>query len=396
MKIWALFIAFPCIYLIKLVQSRIFRNCYVNYFSPALYVLNGALPYSHEICTSVDLLIRLMIPLVHNKAIREERMFKTRLTELLGIEYPIIGGAMAYLSTGKLAAAVSNAGGFGLIAGVTCTREELKEQIRICRSLTDKPFGVNVALIHRDPEKIQEDLNVVIEEGIKFVETAALNPAPYLDQLKKAGITILHKCATVRHAQSAERAGVDAVTLVGYEAAGHTGLDDLPLSIMVPLAVDSLKIPVIAAGGVSDGRAFVAHLALGAAGVQIGTRFMASHECPASNVLKDWLLQTKVNDTVYIERSLDRAYRVRRNEAAEKVLELEKKGITMIELLSWIGADALKKVIFDGDVNAGVIACGPVAGLIDDIKSVDEIVRHIINQAGDIVERLNASVMADR
>jgi nitronate monooxygenase len=318
-------------------------------------------------------------------------MFKTRLTELLGVKYPIIGGAMAYLSTGKLAAAVSNAGGFGLIAGVTLTREELTEQIRTCRSLTDKPFGVNIALIHRDPEKINQDLDVAIEAKVDFVETAALNPAPYIERLKKAGITVLHKCATVRHAQSAEKAGADAVTLVGYEAAGHTGLDDLPLSIMIPLAVDSLKIPVIAAGGVGDGRAFVAHLALGASGVQIGTRLMASKECPASKAFKDWLIKTQATDTVYVERSMNRAYRVRNNEAAQKVLELEKQGANIFDILPYIGADALKKVVFEGDVEAGVVACGPVAGLINDVPTVKQIIDRIVKQGQDIVKRLHDS-----
>ena len=318
-------------------------------------------------------------------------MFKTRLTELLGVRYPIIGGAMAYLSTGKLAAAISNAGGFGLIAGVTLTREELTEQIRICRSLTDKPFGVNIALIHRDPEKINQDLDVAIEAKVDFVETAALNPAPYIERLKKAGITVLHKCATVRHAQSAEKAGAAAVTLVGYEAAGHTGLDDLPLSIMIPLAVDSLKIPVIAAGGVGDGRAFVAHLALGASGVQIGTRLMASKECPASAKFKNWLIKTQATDTVYVERSMNRAYRVRNNEAAQKVLELEKQGANIFDILPYIDADALKKVVFEGDVEAGVVACGPVAGLINDVPSVKQIIDRIVKQGQDIVKRLHDS-----
>ncbi len=317
-------------------------------------------------------------------------MFKTRLTDLLGIEYPIIGGAMAYLSTAELAAAVSNAGGFGLIAAVTLTRDELKEQIRACRSLTDKPFGVNVALIHRDPEKIDQDMEVVIEEGVRFVETAALSPEPYVKQLKDAGITILHKCATVRHALSAERAGVDAVTLVGYEAAGHTGLDDLPLSIMLPQAADSLKIPGIAAGGIGDGRTFISALALGASGVQLGTRLMASHECPASRTFKDWIVRTQATDTVYVERSLNRAYRVRRNEAAEKVLELEKTGVTMLDLLPYIGGDRLRKVLFEDDVEAGVVPCGPVAGMINSVMSVRDIIERITGQARDIVEQLSS------
>ena len=317
-------------------------------------------------------------------------MFKTRLTELLGVKYPIIGGAMAYLSGGKLAAAVSNAGGFGLISAVTFSREELQNEIRLCRKLTKKPFGVNIALIHRDPRKIEQDMDVVIEEGVRVIETAALNPEQFVERLKKKGVTVLHKCAAVRHAQTAERIGVDAVTLVGYDAAGHTGLDDLPLSIMIPLAVDSLKIPVVAAGGVGDGRGFVAALALGASGVQIGTRLIASKECPACAKFKEWLVQTEATDTVHVERSMNRAYRVRRNEAAEKVLEMEKRGADIFELLTYIGGEALQKVLFEGEVEAGVVACGPVAGLIKDVPSVKQIIDRMVKQGQDIVKRLNA------
>jgi nitronate monooxygenase len=315
-------------------------------------------------------------------------VFKTRLTELLGVKYPIIGGAMAYLSGGKLAAAVSNAGGFGLISAVTFSREELQNEIRLCRRLTKKPFGVNIALIHRDPRKIEQDMDVVIEEGVRVIETAALSPEQFVERLKKKGVTVLHKCATVRHAQTAERIGVDAVTLVGYDAAGHTGLDDLPLSIMIPLAVDSLKIPVIAAGGVGDGRGFVAALSLGASGVQIGTRLMASQECPACDKFKDWLVQTEATDTVHVERSMNRAYRVRRNEAAEKVLEMEKRGADIFELLTYIGGEALQKVLFEGEVDAGVVACGPVAGLINDVPSVKQIINRMVKQGQGIVNRL--------
>jgi nitronate monooxygenase len=298
---------------------------------------------------------------------------------------------MAYLSGGKLAAAVSNAGGFGLISAVTFSREELKNEIRLCRKLTKKPFGVNIALIHRDPRKIEQDMDVVIEEGVNVIETAALNPEQFVERLKKKGVTVLHKCASVRHAQTAERIGVDAVTLVGYDAAGHTGLDDLPLSIMIPLAVDSLKIPVIAAGGVGDGRGFVAALALGASGVQIGTRLMASKECPACDKFKEWLVQTEATDTVHIERSMNRAYRVRRNEATQKVLELEKQGCNIFDILPYIGGEALQKVIFEGDVNAGVVACGPVAGLINDVPSVKQIIDRIVKQGQEIVKSLHAS-----
>ena len=319
-------------------------------------------------------------------------MFKTRLTELLGIEYPIIGGAMAYLSTAKLAAAVSNAGGLGLIAAVTCeNKDDLRAMIRECRELTDKPFGVNIALITRDPNRINEDMDVVVAEKVELVETAALNPEPFVKQLKDAGITVLHKCATVRHALSAERAGVDAVSLVGYEAAGHTGLDDLPHSIMIPLAVDALSIPVIAAGGVGDGRAFLAALALGASGVQIGTRLMASKECPASDTFKQWLIETEATDTVHVERSLGRAYRVRRNKAAEKVLEMEEEGTTFLEILPYIGGDRYKAVLFGDDVEAGIVACGPVAGLVRDVPGAGEIIDRIVSQAKATLERLCSS-----
>jgi nitronate monooxygenase len=210
-------------------------------------------------------------------------------------------------------------------------------------------------------------------------------------RLKKKGVTVLHKCAAVRHAETAERIGVDAVTLVGYDAAGHTGLDDLPLSIMIPLAVDSLKIPVVAAGGVGDGRGFVAALALGASGVQIGTRLMASKECPACDKFKDWLVQTEATDTVHVERSMNRAYRVRRNEATQKVLELEKQGCNIFDILPYIGGGALQKVLFEGEVNAGVVACGPVAGLINDVPSVKQIINRMVKQGQEIVKSLHAS-----
>ncbi|MBE0479363.1 MAG: nitronate monooxygenase [Dehalococcoidia bacterium] len=319
-------------------------------------------------------------------------MFNTRLTELLGVEYPIIGGAMAYLTTGEFAAAVSNAGGFGLISSVSWeSKEELREQIHICRSKTDKPFGVNIALITRDPAKIDNDIQVVIDEGIEFVETAALNPAPFIARLKEAGIKIMHKCATVKHAQSAERAGADAVTLVGYEAAGHTGLDEMALSILIPMAVDSLKVPVIAAGGVADGRAFLANLALGASGVQIGTRFMATQECPAHPRFKELLLRTEATGTVHVERSIGRNYRVLNNDAARRMLEMEKRGAGIEELLTIIGRESYTGTVLLGKTDAGAVACGQVVGQLVDIPTVKEIIDRIIGQARTITEKLYAS-----
>ena len=211
-------------------------------------------------------------------------MFRTRLTDMLGTKYPIIGGAMGGISTGEFTAAVSNAGGLGLIAAVlgrTHNKEALRRMIRNCRNLTDKPFGVNIPIIVLDPETANAYIDCCIEEGVKVVETAGQNPKPYADRIKKAGLIWLHKVATVRHAQSAERAGVDAVVVVGWETAGFTGLDELGLTVLVPSVRDAVKITVIAAGGVADGRGLAALLALGADGVQIGTVLMVAKESHA-------------------------------------------------------------------------------------------------------------------
>jgi len=239
---------------------------------------------------------------------------------------------MGGISTGKFTAAISNAGGLGLIAallGRTHNERALRRLIRTCRSLTDKPFGVNIPIIVLDPGTINTYIDCCIEEGVRVIETAGQNPKPYAERIKKAGLTWLHKAATVRHAQSAERAGVDAVVMVGWEAAGFTGLDGLGLSVLIPLARDALSIPVIAAGGVADGRGLAALLALGADGVQIGTVLMATKESHAHPRFKVWVLQAKANETTHIERSLGMPYRVLRNRAVEEILEMEHNGTTV-------------------------------------------------------------------
>jgi len=239
---------------------------------------------------------------------------------------------MGGISTGKFTAAISNAGGLGLIAallGRTHNERALRRLIRTCRSLTDKPFGVNIPIIVLDPGTINAYIDCCIEEGVGVIETAGQNPKPYAERIKKAGLTWLHKAATVRHAQSAERAGVDAVVMVGWEAAGFTGLDGLGLSVLIPLARDALSIPVIAAGGVADGRGLAALLALGADGVQIGTVLMATKESHAHPRFKEWVLQAKANETTHIERSLGMPYRVLRNRAVEEILEMEHNGTTV-------------------------------------------------------------------
>ncbi len=320
-------------------------------------------------------------------------MLKTRVTEMLGIKYPIIQGGMLWIARAELAAAVSNAGGLGIITSANFTNgKELKEEIRKTKALTDKPFGVNISLfpsIRALPN--DEFVAVVIDEGIPVVETSGVqSPEEYVPQLKKAGVKIIHKVASVRHAITAERVGVDAVAIVGNEGGGHIGMNEVTTLILVPLAVNTLKVPVIAAGGIGDARGFVAALALGAEGVIMGTRFMATQECPAHPKLKEWLLQAKETDTVLVERSIRNTVRALKNKAAGKVLEMEARGATLEELLTVISGENYKKVFLDGELDAGIAACGQVVGLIHDLPPVKEVIETIIAEARIIGQRLSS------
>jgi len=318
-------------------------------------------------------------------------MFKTRITEMLNIEYPIIQGGMMWLATAELAAAVSNAGGFGIIAALSSkSGEGLKEEIRKCKDLTDKPFGVNVSMLPdlATGEKIEEYFDAIVEEGVAAVETAGRNPEPYLSKLKEAGIKVIHKVPAVRHAQRAEQIGVDAVTLVGFECAGHPGMDDVTTFILLQKAARELSIPVIAGGGICDAKGFVAALALGAEGVLMGTRFMLTHECWAPQRIKGQLLQATELDTMIIERSINNAARVIKNQAALRALEMEQQGATLEELLTVISGQVGLKAFQEDDSDAGVIACGQVVGVIDTLKSVKEVIDQIIDDAHEICRRL--------
>jgi NAD(P)H-dependent flavin oxidoreductase YrpB (nitropropane dioxygenase family) len=318
-------------------------------------------------------------------------MLRTRLTELLGIKYPIIGGAMGGISTGEFTAAVSNAGGLGLIASVLGrghNEEALRRLIRNCRNQTDKPFGVNIPLIVLNPETVNAYIDCCIEQGVKVIETAGQNPKPYADKIKKSGVIWLHKAATVRHAQSAERAGVDAVVMVGWETAGFTGLDGLGLSVLIPLTRDAVKIPVVAAGGVADGRGLAGLLALGADGVQIGTVLMVTKESHAHPRFKEWVLQAKANETTHIERSLGTPYRVLKNKAVDEILELERKGTSFEETMKI--RMRMPKMLMGGDLDAAPVACGQVVGLVRDTGTVKDVIERIVNGAADILKRLAA------
>ena len=318
-------------------------------------------------------------------------MFKTKVTEMLGIEYPIIQGGMAWVGRAELVAAVSNTGGLGIIGSITFdSAEELRKEIHKTRRMTDKPFGVNItAYPAARPIPNDEFVEVVLEEGVPVVETSGRRPDQYMERFKKGNVKVIHKVGAVRHALSAQRIGCDAVLALGFEAAGHTLMDDVTLFNLLPRMVDSLTIPVIAAGGMADARSFVAALALGAEGIMMGTRFIATRECPAPQSIKEALVEARETDTVIILRSLANQDRVLNGKVAERVLEMERRGASLEELLTVIGGGTSKTAITQGDLSIGTMDCGQGVGLIDDIPTVKEVIDGIIDGAVAIRERLS-------
>jgi len=317
-------------------------------------------------------------------------MKKTRVCDLLGIEYPIIQGGMTWIANAELAAAVSNAGGLGLIspnAGMAAEGnavDNLRSQIKKAKSLTDKPFGVNFPLQAPDAK---EQMDVAIEEKIPAVTTSAGNPATYTSYLRDAGIKVLHVVASVRHATGAERRGVDAVIAEGYEAGGHNGFDELPTFVLVPQVVDAVQIPVVAAGGIADARGFIAALALGAEGVQMGTRFVATHECIAHQAVKEGIIGAIDTGTVISGRKLGPT-RGLKNELMTQILEMESRGASAEELESFIGAGRARLGKLEGNLVDGEAYCGAATGMITEILCAGEIVRRIMEDSEAILAKL--------
>ena len=319
-------------------------------------------------------------------------MKKTRLCDLLGIEYPIIQGGMVWIANAELAAAVSNAGGLGLIsanAGMRHNSDQvvnLKQQIEIAKSLTSRPFGVNLPIMGNP--QIDDLIAAVIDEKVDVVVTAAGNPAPYTGRLKEAGIKVLHVVASVRHAQSTERQGVDGIIAEGYEAGGHNGLDELTTFALVPQVVDAVTIPVVAAGGIADARGVVAALALGADGVQMGTRFVATHECIAHPDFKQAIIKANDSDTIITGRKLG-PIRILKNEVATKLLEMEAAGASVEELATFLGPESRSQVgQLEGDLVNGEAYCGSIAGMIKEIKSAGEVVQSIVDNYETVLASL--------
>jgi nitronate monooxygenase len=299
---------------------------------------------------------------------------------------------MQWLSNAELVAAISNAGGLGIIASASLpSPQDLREELKKTKSLTDKPFGVNINLFPTmRPLNTEEYIDTLIDEGVRIVETSGRSPEPYLEQFRKGGVRVVHKVARIRDALTAERVGVDAVTIVGFEAGGHPGMDDVTTMILVPQAVNSLKVPLMCGGGIGDARGFVAALALGAEGVVMGTRFLASKECWAHPKIKEWMVQAGETDTMIIERSIKNAGRYMKTKPAQDVLEMEEKGASLEELLPHISGLRTKEAYTSGDLNAGVISCGQVVGLVQDVPTVKEIIDGIIEGAQALLERLHS------
>ena len=314
---------------------------------------------------------------------------KTRITELFGIEHPIIQGGMHYVGFAELAAAVSEAGGLGIITGLTQrTPDALAREIRRCREMTDKPFGVNLTFL---PAVTQPDypgyIRAIIDGGVTIVETAGNNPQKWLPALKDAGIRVIHKCTSVRHSLKAQSIGCDAVSVDGFECGGHPGEDDVPNFILLPRAAEELKIPFVASGGMADGRSLVAALSLGAEGMNMGTRFMATKEAPIHDNVKQALVAASELDTRLIMRPLRNTERVLKNAAVERLIEKEKElgaKITFKDIVAEVGG-VYPRIMKQGEMDAGAWSCGMVAGLIRDIPTVKELIDRTMREAEEII-----------
>jgi nitronate monooxygenase len=314
---------------------------------------------------------------------------KTRITEMFGIEHPIIQGGMHYVGFAKLAAAVSNAGGLGIITGLTQkTPDDLAAEIAKCRALTDKPFGVNLTFL---PTVTSPDypgyLRAIVEGGVRIVETAGRNPEPFMPALKSAGITVIHKCTSVRHALKAEAIGCDAVSVDGFECGGHPGEDDVPNMILLPRAAEELSIPFVASGGMADGRSLVAALALGADGMNMGTRFIATAEAPVHDRVKEAIVAATELDTRLVMRPLRNTERVMANAAVDTLLEKERElgaNLRFEDIIEQV-AGVYPRIMMEGDMDAGAWSCGMVAGLINDVPTCQQLIDRIMDEAETII-----------
>ncbi|WP_156423817.1 nitronate monooxygenase family protein [Erythrobacter sp. YT30] len=328
-----------------------------------------------------------------NASGRDQAM-KTAITEMFGIQHPIIQGGMHYVGFAEMAAAVSNAGGLGIITGLTQkTPQDLANEIARCKDMTDKPFGVNITILPTlTPPDYPGIVKAVIDGGVKVVETAGRNPVDLLGPLKDAGIKVIHKCTSVRHSLKAQEIGCDAVSVDGFECGGHPGEDDIPNFILLPRAADELEIPFVSSGGMADGRSLVASLAMGAQGMNMGTRFIATKEAPVHDNVKAAIVAASELDTRLVMRPLRNTERVMTNAAVERLLEKEKRlgdDIKFEDIIEEV-AGVYPSIMMEGEMDKGAWSCGMVAGLINDVPTCQELIDRIINEAEDILAKMNA------
>lgn len=318
---------------------------------------------------------------------------KTRVTQILGIEHPVVQGGMQWVATAELAAAVSNAGALGIVSALTTgSPENLAREIKRCRELTDRPFGVNLTVLPSiRPPPYDEYRDVIVAEKVPVVETAGNNPGPFVDTFKAHGITTIHKCTSVRHALKAESLGVDIVSIDGFECAGHPGEDDVPGLVLIPAATARLRIPVLASGGIADGRGLVAALALGAEGISMGTRFMCTLESPIHPKIKDTIVAATELDTELIFRPLRNTSRVSSNSVSRQTVEVLANGGLFKDVKELVAGARGRRVYTEGDPESGVWTVGMVQGLIHDVPGCSELVARIVQEAEDLIDsRLGA------
>ena len=316
---------------------------------------------------------------------------KTRITELFGIQHPIIQGGMHFVGLPELASAVSNAGGLGMITALTLgTPEKLAAAIKRCHEMTDKPFGVNLTFLPTFANPPYAELiQAIVEGGVRIVETAGRSPEQYLPVLKQHGVKVIHKCTSVRHSLKAEKIGCDAVSVDGFECGGHPGEDDVPNFILLPRAADELRIPFVASGGMADGRSLVAALALGAEGINMGTRFIATREAPVHDNVKQAIVAASELDTRLVMRPLRNTERVMRNDAVDRLLEKERTlgaSLKFEDIIEEV-AGVYPRIMIEGAMDAGAWSCGMVAGLIHDVPTVKQLIDRIMREADEIIAR---------
>jgi len=322
---------------------------------------------------------------------------KTRFTEMFGVEFPIAQGGMQWVGRAELVAAVANSGALGFLTALTQpSPEDLVKEITRCRNLTDKPFGVNLTILPSiKPPPYAEYRQAILESGIKAVETAGYKPQEHIDSFRAAGIKVIHKCTSVRHALSAERMGADAISIDGFECAGHPGEDDITGLVLIPLAANVVKVPMLASGGFGDGRGLMAALALGADGINMGTRFVATREAPIHENIKQAMVRATERDTVLIFRSYKNTARVAKNLISTQVLKLEAEGRRFDEVAPLVKGSRGLEGLMNGDPDHGIWTTGLVQGLIQDIPSVAELIDRIMAEAHEIYDKRLGSMMRD-